>query len=33
MRSLGELFLAVCDELEDISFQYAFSLILSILEY
>jgi len=31
-RSLGELFFVVCDELEDISFQFAFSLIISVLE-
>jgi len=31
-RSLGELFLAVCDELDDISFQYAFGLIITVLD-
>ncbi len=31
-RSIGEVFLLVCDELEDISFQYVFNLILSILK-
>ena len=31
-RSIGGLFLLICDELEDISFQYAFTLILSVLE-
>jgi len=31
-RSIGGLFLLVCDELDDISFQYAFMLLLSVLE-
>lgn len=31
-RSMGELFLRTCDELEDISFQYAFELLLLLLE-
>lgn len=32
-RSIGALFLSVCRELEDISFGYAFALILSALEH
>jgi len=32
LRSFGQLFYAVCDELEDISFQAAFALIISVLE-
>jgi hypothetical protein len=31
-RSIGELFMQICDELDDISFQFAFSLLLTILE-
>ena len=31
-RTIGELFLIVCDELEDISFAYAFELILAVFE-
>jgi hypothetical protein len=31
-RSIGGLFLLICDELDDISFQYAFALILTALE-
>jgi len=31
-RSIGGLFLLVCDELDDISFQYAFMVLLSVLE-
>ena len=31
-RSIGGLFLLICEELEDISFQYAFELLLSMLE-
>jgi hypothetical protein len=30
-RTFGEIFHAVCDELQDISFQYAFNLIMSVL--
>jgi len=30
-RSIGELFLLICDELDDISFQYAFMVLLSVL--
>ena len=32
-RSIGELFFLICDELDDISFQYAFGLLLSVLEH
>jgi hypothetical protein len=32
-RSIGGLFLLICDELDDISFQYAFELLLSVLEH
>jgi hypothetical protein len=32
-RSIGELFMAICDELDDISFQYAFGLIVELFEY
>jgi hypothetical protein len=32
-RSLGELFLLIGEELDDISFQHAFSLIISVLEH
>ena len=31
-RSIGELFLLICDELGDISFQYAFMVLLSLFE-
>ena len=31
-RSIGELFMATCDELDDISFQFAFELLMSVLE-
>jgi len=31
-RSIGDLFMLICDELEDISFRYAFELLLSTLE-
>ena len=32
-RSIGELFMSICDELDDISFQHAFELIVSLLDY
>ena len=31
-RSIGGLFLLVCDELDDISFQYAFMVLLAVLD-
>ena len=31
-RSIGGLFLIICEELEDISFQYVFALLLTLLE-